>query len=235
MKSMEHEKQHQIWEKEHDTPQVLHQMDSRDVSSGVAKFVDWIGTVTNQNDLTGIEMCCGKGRNVIGLARQGFDMTGFDFSKSAITEARKRALEAGIEPHAQFFIQDATKAWQFPSDKFDFGIDCFASTDIESTEGREFARNEFIRVIKPGGYLLVYTLSTDDEFHKEMVKVSPAKEKNAFFHPTTGKFEKTFERDELVSFYKDLKLVQEERVKKKATFFGKEYDCKHFWMVFQKT
>jgi len=67
-----------------------------------------------------------------------------------------------------------------------------------------------------------------------MIKISPAKEKNAFLNPKTGKFEKTFDRDELINLHKMLKLIVEERIEKIAVFFGKEYKCKHHWMIFQK-
>ena len=82
--------------------------------------------------------------------------------------------------------------------------------------------------------MLVYTLSTDDEFHKEMLEKSPAQEKNAFLHPTTGKFEKIFDREELMNFYKEWKVVEEKRITKVAKFFGKDYNCKHFGVILQK-
>src|SRR6185503_13228309 len=106
---------------------------------------------------------------------------------NAIKEAKKRANKSG----AQFIVADATKKWPFKANVFDFGIDCFASTDIESPKGRSFAISEMMRVLKPGGYFLAYLLSIDDEFHKNMIQKSPAKERNSFLH-STGKFEKTY-------------------------------------------
>ena len=61
-------------------------------------------------------------------------MCAFDFSENAILEARKRAKEIGIEKNVNFFVQDATERWNFENNSFDFAIDCFASTDIESAE-----------------------------------------------------------------------------------------------------
>lgn len=233
MGKITHQKQQEIWEKEHIEPQVLLQMDSQEASSGVTRFWDWLKTKNIGKGLKGIEMGCGKGRNAIWLTKQGVEMTAFDFSPAAIKEAQTRAEQVGAKK-VHFLVHDATKSWPFSSSSFDIAIDCFATTDIESSEGRLFAKDELTRVLKPGGYILVYTLSIDDEFHKEMIKVSPAEEKNAFYHPTTGKFEKTFDRNELLELYKDLQLVEEQRIEKTTTFFGKEYACKHFWMIFQK-
>ena len=210
-------------------------MDSDKPSGGVVKFIEWVKQNNHLGELkSGVEMGCGKGRNVIWLAAQGVDSTGFDFSEAAILEAEKRAAKEGLENKARFFEIDATKKWTFKNNSFNFAIDCFATTDIESVKGRRFAANEIYRVLKQKGFLLVYSLSIDDEFHKEMIKRSPAKEKNAFINPISGKFEKTFERQELLDLYGKFELLVEDRVKKMEKFFGKSYKCKHHWMIFQK-
>lgn len=229
-----HKKQQEIWDEEHRKPYVLPQMDSSEASSGVVQLVEWLKQKGIESGLKGIELGCGKGRNVIGLAKLGFEMTGIDFSPAAIEEAQNRAKKAGLADKVTFIVHDATEPWIFDSASFDLAIDCFATTDIESPEGRKFASEEMIRILKPDGYLLTYLLSPEGEFHKQMLVESPASERNAFLHPTTGKFEKTFDRDEIISLYKGMDLVEERRISKKATFFGKEYNCYHYWMIFQK-
>lgn len=234
MKIVTHRQQQEVWDQEHANPQVLLQMDSSDPSSGVVKFWQWFqDTAKTKGHLKGLEMGCGKGRSVIWLAQQGVEMTGFDFSPTAIKIAKERAEKGGVSEKTTFVVQDATVSWDFPSDTFDFAIDCFASTDIESKEGRQFATSEMIRVTKSRGYILVYVMSTDEEFHKEMIEKSPATEAHAFVHPT-GKFEKVFTKEEIFDLYKGLKLISEQRVPKTAIFGGKEYACNHHWMVFQK-
>lgn len=227
-----HAKQKNIWEDEHKNPQVLLQMDQQEASSGVKKFYSWLAARDPSKNLAGIEMGCGKGRNSIWLAQQGAKMTAFDYSKSAITEAKKRAKNSGTE--VNFLVQDATSPWPFEDNRFDFAIDCFASTDIESPPCRVFAASQFRRILKKGGHLLVYTLSTDDQFHKKMLEENPAKEKNSFTHPATGKFEKVFDKQELLNLYKNFKWIDEQRVEKDAEFFGQKYHCKHFWLVLEK-
>lgn len=234
MQRISHKKQKEIWEKEHRKPYVLLQMDSSDPSSGVVRFLDFLIRKGNIEGLTGVEVGCGKGRNVIWLAKLGIKMVGMDFSSSAIKEAKRRARQIGVANKARFIIHDATKTWPFQSNNFDIVIDCFATTDIETSKGRKITVSEMIRVVKPDGYVLVYVMSPDDEFHKEMIKTSPAKEKNAFLHPTTGKFEKTFDLQEILDLYADLAVIEKARIKKTATFFGKTYKCKHHWIVFQK-
>ena len=81
---------------------------------------------------------------------------------------------------------------------------------------------------------LGFAPTTDDEFHEQMVEQHPAGEKNSFRHPQTGKFEKIFDRSELLDFYADFKVVEERRIEKVEEFFGQSYHCQHFWLVMQK-
>src|SRR3989344_287445 len=113
-----HEDQQKIWEEEHKNPHVLLPMDSNDASSGVSLFWDWLKIKDETKNLRGIEMGCGKGRNSIWLAKQGANMTAFDFSNIAIDEAQKRAAVAGVEKNALFVVQDATKTWPFENSSF---------------------------------------------------------------------------------------------------------------------
>lgn len=161
-------------------------------------------------------------------------MTGFDFSSNAIIEARKRSTISQTDINTNFFIQDATLPWALPDNTFDFVLDCFATTDIESQQGREKAIAEMIRVLKPGGFILVYVMSEEDTYHKDMIAQFPAHEPYSFLHPKTKKFEKVFTRKELIDLYNAVELVVEERIPKNAIFNDKEYSCNHYWMIFKK-
>lgn len=44
-----------------------------------------------------LDVGCGTGRHCVELARRGFGMTGIDISDGMLTEARKRASEAGVD------------------------------------------------------------------------------------------------------------------------------------------
>ncbi len=230
---MSHRRQQKIWDKEHKDPFVLIQMDSSRPSSGVLPFLDFLEKQTEDlKGLKGVEMGCGKGRNVNFLSGWQIDMVGFDFSKAAIKEAKRRAKKLKIKP--EFIVHDAAKRWPFKSNTFNFAVDCFATTDIESGEKRALAVSEMVRVVKPQGYILVYVMSPEDEYHKQMILEYPAEENNAFLHPITGKFEKVFDREELLGLYTGLTVIDERRIAKTTEFFGKEYNCNHHWIIFQK-
>jgi len=230
-----HQQQKEKWNKEHETPFALKQMDARKLSSGIKPFLKFLEE-QKRRGLIGLEMGCGKGRNVIGLAHQEMvsKIYGFDFSEVAIKEANNRGRENNISDKVKFNVMDATESWKYPDNFFDFGIDCFASTDIEEPKRRQFAVHEMYRVLKPGGYFLVYVMSTDDEFHKKMIKEYPAEEENAFYNSGNGKFEKVFSGEELNTMYKNFTLIKSRRIEKTAEFFGDSYYCKHHWRIYKK-
>ncbi len=233
--SITHEEQRACWNKEHKTPFAIPQMDAEKGSSCLFPFYDFLRE-QQRGHLVGLEMGCGKGRNVLWLAKQPLiaQMHGFDFSDVAIAEAKRRAMKEGLMEKTEFTVMDATKPWTFDSASIDFVVDCTASTDIESSQGRAFAVDEVYRVLQHGGYVLVYVMSTDDEYHAMMIEESPAQERNAFIHPQTGKFEKVFSGSELDSLYRNFRLLDQRRIAKTVDFFGTSYACQHHWRIYQK-
>jgi ubiquinone/menaquinone biosynthesis C-methylase UbiE len=234
MKSPTHADQQDRWDKEHQKPAILLQIDATTASSGVRKFYTWLKANTVEEQLQGIEMCCGKGRNAIWLATKGIRMVGTDFSPIAITEAKRRAIKANVSDKVQFVVHDATKPYDLPPASLNFAIDCFGSTDIESIHGRKQALRNILRVLKPGGFLMIYLLSTEDEYSGELLRQYPGPDSGSYIHPTNGKYEKAFSEQEIKQLYGDLQVRAFKRVPKKATFFDKEYSNNYIWAVFQK-
>ena len=227
-----HADQQHRWEQEHQKPTLLLQVDASTASSSVQKFYTWLKTVSDQKGLHGIEMCCGKGRNSIWLAKQGVTMIGADYSKAAITEAKRRAREAGVDKDVSFITHDATKPYDISRESMDFSVDCFGSTDIETAHNRKLAFQNIHRLLKPDGYMMIYLLSTDDEYSQELLRKYPGPEYGSYIND--GKYEKAFSEQEIKELYGSMNMVVLERIPKKATYFEKEYRNNYIWAVFQK-
>lgn len=232
-------RQRDLWNEEHRNPTMLLPMDSAIPSSSLPYFRKWLvhpstssgsSTRPQRAILDGIEMGCGKGRNCIALAKEGIRMTGFDFSKVAIEKAKRRARIRGIEERTTFIVADAREQWPFPDESFDCGLDCFATTDIETEEGRAFARDEFVRILKPGGLLFVATISSESPYHREKLAKRRCADGEGFL------LEKTYSETELRTFYKAFSILALERKKKhrSLTFDGKKHDTEDFWLVLRK-
>lgn len=57
---------------------------------------------------TALDLACGRGRNAVWLAKQGYDVTAIDVSSVAVAHAERHADEAGVE--VAFGVADLT-AW----------------------------------------------------------------------------------------------------------------------------
>jgi len=228
-----HAQQKMVWENEHKNPCQLTSVAGVGVSGGVREFWKYFRSVVKADDVIGLEIGCGKGRNVIWLATQGANMEGFDFSHSAIEVAKKK-VRGKLKKRAHFFEHDIIKTWPFQKDYFDFAIDCFVSTDVEGVRNRKFMIEEAYRVLKPGGYFFLYTNSVKSDFYKYMVTRCKVDEVNAFCYPDIKKFEKVYTQKELDKLYGCFKL-KESKVFKRNSFVDNKPVCwEHIWRVYQK-
>ncbi len=230
-----HQKQRGVWESEHKNPCVFPHLDRNEVSGGVVEFWSWIKKFKNSapGPIRGLEICCGKGRNVLWLAGQGAHMIGFDFAKHAIRTARSR-MPYEQKGRAIFLCHDAISRWPFKSKSFDFTIDCFGSTDIEGEINRSFVRQEILRVLKLGGHHFLYTNSVKSEFYKKMAAQKVSGEKNAYRYPETGKFEKVYDDEELREAYSNFILVESRVFSRTSLVFNNKYTWHHYWNIYQK-
>ena len=142
----------------------------------------------NDNKLNGLEICCGKGRNTLWLASQNITMRAFDFSKNAIEEAIYRLEKTCYSKSVIFNIADATQEWDYDENHFDFIIDCFGSSDIESYAGRELVLDQALKLLKPGGFYFLQIDSPELGVFKEFFEKSPGIEKNTLIFDN-GKIE----------------------------------------------
>ncbi len=98
-----------------------------------------------------LDVGCGAGSEAIFLARFGFQVTGVDSSVRAITLARERAANEGVE--VVFRADDATKlpladqSISFASDRGCFHV-------LDDDQRPDYAR-ELSRVLKPGASFLL--------------------------------------------------------------------------------
>ncbi|MBU2515160.1 methyltransferase domain-containing protein [bacterium] len=111
-----------------------------------------------------LDVCCGQGRHLLELAKRGFsDMVGLDRSHYLITRAR--AINKNERFKIAFKEGDARKL-SFPVDTFDYVLILGNSFGyFESTQDDLKVLREIMRVLKPGGKLLIDL--TDGSYMKQ--------------------------------------------------------------------
>lgn len=226
--------QQKIWLSEHTNMATLPTMANQEPSGGVVKFVAWL--VDNNIQLGGnlIDIGCGKGRNSIYCALQGYQVYGIDYIPQALETAQALADSQQVSEKVQFQIGEMDVAWPYEDNFFDCALDSFASIDIETKEGRTICRDQMLRTLKPGGYALVMVVSSDDEWERVLMHESPGKEPHSSIWPQNGKFQKNYDELELREFYKDFNIVALETISKTAFKLEKYYQATNFWLVLQK-
>lgn len=226
-------KQQKIWETEHLNSTTLPSVGGEKPSGTVVDFLEFLKTNNLVSGKRLVDIGCGKGRNAIYLAQAGLSVYGLDYIDKAIEHAKEQAKINSLEEKTNFSVGGIDTTWNFPDNYFDLALDCFASIDVETKEGREFYKKEMFRTLKPGGYALVCVVSANDIFEAELMKNSPGKEPNSSIWPS-GKFQKNYTKDELKNFYKEFNVVEFKERVKPSFKLGKAFSGTTYYFLIQK-
>jgi SAM-dependent methyltransferase len=109
-----------------------------------------------------LDLGCGRGAVLIGAAQRlphgravGVDLwVGHDQSGNRPGTTLANAAAAGVADRVELHTADMT-ALPFPDDSFDVVTSALAIHNIPSEQGRHRALDEAVRVLRPGGQLLV--------------------------------------------------------------------------------
>lgn len=99
----------------------------------------------------------GFGRHAIPLAKRGFRVTGIDRSEVQLAEARR--LAGDVEWPS--LVQADFRELPFGEESFDAVLCLFTSIGYRGEEGDRQAFGEYLRVLRPGGPLIIEVLHRD--------------------------------------------------------------------------
>jgi SAM-dependent methyltransferase len=94
---------------------------------------------------TAIDLACGEGRNAIWLARNGWDVTGIDFSAVGIEKARELASDTSVD----WLVGDVAN--YEPARTFDLVLVVYVHLDPDGTRGLFKGATD---ALAPGGTLI---------------------------------------------------------------------------------
>lgn len=104
-----------------------------------------------------LDIACGTGDFSIEIAKHGseLDVTGLDLSEGMLDVMRQKLAKEGLEPRVRT-MQGNAECMPFSCNSFDRVTIAFG---IRNFEHREKALKEILRVLKPGGRLVILELS----------------------------------------------------------------------------
>ena len=159
--------------------------------SFINRSVDWIThTVPPEAYPRLLDLGCGPGLYAERFARQGYQVTGIDYSNRSIEHARKSALSNGlsIEYHYQNYLN-----MEFEH-AFDFAVMIYCDYGALSDADRKNIMQKAFRSLKPGGKFLLDVFS--------MAQYSLFGEKQTWEHCHQGGFWRDGEYIALQGYYK---------------------------------
>jgi ubiquinone/menaquinone biosynthesis C-methylase UbiE len=107
--------------------------------------------------LAALDAGCGTGFLSLELAARGHRVTGVDFAPAMLAEARRKAAMQGLDIH---FEKADAEQLPFPPGQFDLAISRHVLWTLPHPDA---ALDEWIRVLRPGGRLVVIDSAQYDE------------------------------------------------------------------------
>jgi len=233
---MKHDQQ-AAWEREYKAQKLL--SPSNVPHADVMRFVRWLKKEHRKRDerldLDGmrvLDLGSGTGRNAFYFASEGAQVTGIEFSPTAVEMAKKFASEAGMS--IDYRLQSIGELLPLPDASVDIALDVTSSNSLSDTE-RQVYLDDLARVLRPGGWLFLRALSFEGDAHaKELVKRHPGPDPDTYVHPDLGIVEKVFSRETLKAAYgTSFEFKELERTQHYATVAGRTYK-RSYWVAYMQ-
>ena len=125
-----------------------------------------------------LDMGCGRGAVLLMAAQHlttgravGLDLwRTIDQSGNSAEAAQRNAVAEGVADRIELHTGDMT-ALPFEDDSFDFVLSSFAVHNISGRAGREKAISEAVRVLRPGGRLVIVDVRATRQYQTTLVKI----------------------------------------------------------------
>ncbi|MBI5211260.1 MAG: class I SAM-dependent methyltransferase [Elusimicrobia bacterium] len=105
-----------------------------------------------------LDLCCGPGRHSLPLARKGLLVTGLDYSRAYLGEARAKARRARVDAR---FVRGDMRKLRFAAE-FDAAVNLFTSFGyFDKWRDNAAVLAGLARALKPGGLLLMEMMNAD--------------------------------------------------------------------------
>ncbi|MBP6925983.1 MAG: methyltransferase domain-containing protein [Candidatus Pacebacteria bacterium] len=203
-----------FWDNEYKDPQILSIND--EPQSDVIRFIKWLrkDMFYDLHEKQVLDLGCGTGRNIRYLASE-FNCSGYgyDFSNEAIKIAQNNLANAIPRPSVVFEERSIGDVLPLADNSIDIVLDITSSNSLSPDE-RNIYLAEVSRVLKPGGYFFVRTLTRDgDRNAQNLLSMFPGEHYDTYVHPDLGITERVFrEKDfcELYEMYFDVLFLKKQ-------------------------
>ena len=168
----------------------------------IVKFIEKI----KKNYLNGgrvLDLGCGQGRHSIFCAEIGFESHGIDYVERAIREANENAENKKLK-NLNFRVGDILNL-NYPADYFDIIIDSSVLDHVKYTFWKKYKEN-LIKVLKIGGFLILSEFSADDPRIHEKISIYKHGKKpypESLYYKSKDHYDHYFHESEIKKMFSD--------------------------------
>ena len=206
----------QAWDNEYKDSQLLSKND--EPQADVLRFVKWLRKeiIYDLEKKVVLDLGCGTGRNLLYFADQySCSGYGYDFSEEAIRISKKslQMVKESLRPALVFEERSIGEVLPLEDNSVDIILDVTSSNSLTPDERNVYLK-EVDRVLKPGGYIFIRTLTRDgDRNAQNLLAMFPGPHYDTYTHLDLGITERVFrEKDfrELYEMYFDILFLKKQ-------------------------
>lgn len=123
-------------------------------------FLEQVDDIKLKKGINILDAGCGDGNITFPLAERGFNITAIDFGESVLEQAEKKRQKKNIS-NIHFEFGDLNNPLKYEKESFGLVTSLHV---IMKVKNYGLALSEFYRVLKKGGYLVISTTSSNEEF-----------------------------------------------------------------------
>lgn len=229
-----------VWDREYRNPKLV--TGGEDPQSDTLRFLKFLKK-DQKYKVEGksvLDLGCGTGRNANYLADVGNNVIGIEISKTALSLAKLRAKDLGVD--VDYRLGDIGERYEIEDNSVDVILDVTSSNSLNE-KGREIYLNEMSRVLKSptslglrrgeSGYIFVRALCKDGNQNvKNLLKTSPGREYDTYIIKEIGLTERVFSREDFIKTYsKYFKILHLEKKTSYSTFNNRIYK-RDYWLAY---
>lgn len=217
------------WELEYRERQDLPSTRTTKPSRALVEFLE-----TNKLEVgTALDSGAGNFRNSVYLAKLGYQVVAVENAVAAIEIGEKQARAEHVTDKISVVAQSLGDPLPFPDDEFDLVIDMMTLHLLDRTE-RGMYCSEVVRLLKPGGHFVFYTIAAESPAAQELIQKHPGPEPNSYVIPQSGMIEKSFTRRELTEMFPSLEVIKLEEKTEFTPAFGGIHERVYYSIVVKK-